>query len=286
MIPWGEHWIIGATDTPWAHDKTRPVASASDVNYLLAGVNTILAKPIMLSDVESVFAGLRPLIAGSSAETTKLSRRARHRNTSPGARRNLGWQVHDLPDHGQRRGRRRSARTARSAGVGHGQDSAPRGERGYHLPQWPGPLAARFGLSPAQIVRLIGRYGTLVEEVLEPAANDPSLLQPLTGGPGYLRAEVLYGATHEGALHVEDIVRRRLRLDWETPDRGVASLDEVTSIMGRALAWSADKREQELTYYRRLVTAELAANCSRTTPEPPPSWERLEDPDWIYERAK
>src|SRR5215472_2355229 len=44
VIPWGEHWIIGDTDTEWQHDPGRPAANRADIDYLLAKVNTMLRR--------------------------------------------------------------------------------------------------------------------------------------------------------------------------------------------------------------------------------------------------
>ncbi len=88
VLPWGEHWLIGTTDTDWEYGKARPLATSSDVDYLIAQVNCVLAEPLTRDDVEATFAGLRPLVAGSgvvrgpgegqgkggSAQTPKLSR--------------------------------------------------------------------------------------------------------------------------------------------------------------------------------------------------------------------
>ena len=46
VIPWGRHWIIGTTDTPWDLDKAHPAASRADIDYLLAHVNTLLREPL------------------------------------------------------------------------------------------------------------------------------------------------------------------------------------------------------------------------------------------------
>ena len=35
VIPWGRHWIIGTTDTPWDLDKAHPAASRTDIDYIL-----------------------------------------------------------------------------------------------------------------------------------------------------------------------------------------------------------------------------------------------------------
>ena len=74
VIPWGRHWLIGTTDTDWNLDKAHPAATAADIDYLLDHVNRVLAVPLTRDDVEGVYAGLRPLLAGESEQTSKLSR--------------------------------------------------------------------------------------------------------------------------------------------------------------------------------------------------------------------
>src|ERR1700740_959061 len=74
VIPWGSHWIIGTTDTDWALDLAHPAATKADIDYILGTVNTVLATPLTHADIDGVYAGLRPLLAGESDETSKLSR--------------------------------------------------------------------------------------------------------------------------------------------------------------------------------------------------------------------
>ena len=74
VIPWGRHWIIGTTDTDWHLDKAHPAASSKDIDYILEHVNKVLKRPLTREDVEGVYAGLRPLLAGENDSTAKLSR--------------------------------------------------------------------------------------------------------------------------------------------------------------------------------------------------------------------
>ena len=74
VIPWGGHWIIGTTDTDWQLDRAHPAASARDIDYLLDQVNTVLDRPLTTADIEGVYAGLRPLLAGEADSTSTLSR--------------------------------------------------------------------------------------------------------------------------------------------------------------------------------------------------------------------
>ncbi len=74
VIPWGRHWLVGTTDTDWDLDTSHPAVSAADTAYLLEQVNRVLASPLAPADVVGVYAGLRPLLAGESDPTSKLSR--------------------------------------------------------------------------------------------------------------------------------------------------------------------------------------------------------------------
>lgn len=78
VIPWGTHWIIGTTDTDWNLDLAHPAATKADIDYILTHVNTALATPLTHADIEGVYAGLRPLLAGRT--TTPRSCRASTRS--------------------------------------------------------------------------------------------------------------------------------------------------------------------------------------------------------------
>ena len=74
VIPWGDRWIVGTTDTPWQLDRDHPAASSADIGYLLDQVNRVLVRPVTADQILGVYAGLRPLLAGESDETSRLSR--------------------------------------------------------------------------------------------------------------------------------------------------------------------------------------------------------------------
>lgn len=66
VIPWGSHWIIGTTDTDWNLDLAHPAATKADIDYILGTVNAVLATPLTHADIDGVYAGLRPLLAGKA----------------------------------------------------------------------------------------------------------------------------------------------------------------------------------------------------------------------------
>jgi glycerol-3-phosphate dehydrogenase len=257
VIPWERHWIIGTTDTDWALDKAHPAASAADIDYLLDRVNQVLEQPLGHADVEGVYAGLRPLLSGESESTSQLSREHAVAHTVPGLVVVAGGKYTTY---------RVMARDAVDAAV-HGlavkvppsvTDRVPLlGAEGYAaLRNSTAVLARAHGLHEARIEHLLGRYGSLVHEVLALVDADPSLGRPLDGAPDHLRAEVVYAASHEGARHLDDVLARRTRISIETFDRGTGVVEEVAELVAPVLGWSAEQVEREVEHYRKRVEAE------------------------------
>jgi glycerol-3-phosphate dehydrogenase len=97
--------------------------------------------------------------------------------------------------------------------------------------------------------------------VLELLATEPELAQPLVGAEEYLAAEVRYAATHEGALHVDDVLTRRTHIAFEAPDRGEEAVRGVARLLAPVLAWDEASIDREVTHYRARLAAERAAQA-------------------------
>jgi glycerol-3-phosphate dehydrogenase len=121
-----------------------------------------------------------------------------------------------------------------------------------------------LGLSVEGIDHLLGRYGSMTRDLTSILKYRPELAQPIAGGAGYLRVEAVYAVTHEGALHIDDILTRRTHLSIETPDQGLEAAAEVVQIMGAELGWDQDRVDRELTHYQDRVAAELQAHVAQT----------------------
>ncbi|MDT0304390.1 glycerol-3-phosphate dehydrogenase/oxidase [Streptomonospora wellingtoniae] len=260
VIPWGRHWIIGTTDTDWDLDKAHPAASRTDIDYVLDHVNSVLRVPLTRDDVEGVYAGLRPLLAGESDESSKLSREHTVAHPVPGLVLIAGGKYTTY---------RVMAKDAVDA-VAHGLDGRiPQsvtdrlplaGAEGYAA-MWNQrrKLANESGLHRSRITHLLRRYGTMIDEILGMMAERPDLKEPLTGADDYLRAEIAYAAAYEGARHLNDVLARRTRISIETWDRGIAVSEEAARLMGEQLGWSEEHVEREVAYYRKRIEVERAA---------------------------
>jgi glycerol-3-phosphate dehydrogenase len=267
FIPWGERWIVGTTDTDFSGDRAEPAATAEDVDYILTAANRVLARPLTRADVIAVYAGLRPLVAvppgnGSkgpkgSKPTTKVSREHVVDVPVPGLASIAGGKLTTY---------RVMARDVVDAAVADFGREVPAsvtdqvpllGADGLAAVRaGAGRLAEDYRVPRAVVEHLLDRYGTLAAEVLDLIRADPALAQPLAEGHPYLRAEVAYAVTHEDALHVEDVLMRRVRLFIESADSGTAVAGDVAMIMGRLLGWSRRRRAAETRRYLDLVAAE------------------------------
>ncbi len=100
------------------------------------------------------------------------------------------------------------------------------------------------------------RNGSLVHEVLALVDGDPSLGDAVEGADDYLRAELVYAASHEGARHLDDVLTRRTRISIETFDRGVTAAPVAAELMAPVLGWSAAQTAREVEHYLARVEAE------------------------------
>jgi glycerol-3-phosphate dehydrogenase len=267
VIPWGEHWLIGDTDTEWPFDPSHPVASRADIDYLLATVNRMLRAPLSAADIEGVFAGLRPLVAaGAGADTTKLSREHAVRSPAPGLSVIAGGKyttyrvmARDLIDVAVRD---LSASPGPAIPGSRTHEVPLAGATGYHE-SWAAreQLAASARLPLAQVERLLGRYGSDLAVLLGLMASRPALRSPVPGGEPYLGAEIVYACSHEGAVHLDDVLSRRTRMRIEVSDRGAGAAPHAAELMAGELGWDAARTAAEVSRYQQMIAADLAAEA-------------------------
>ncbi|MCR3749280.1 glycerol-3-phosphate dehydrogenase/oxidase [Lentzea californiensis] len=255
VIPWGAYWIIGTTDTPYSGAPEDVSATSDDVAYILDHVNAVLRSPLSVDDVVGAYAGLRPLLAGASSDTSKLSREHAVAQPEPGFFVIAGGKYTTY--------RVMAADVVNAAVSGLGRAVAPSltarlplcGAVGFQE-LWADRtrVAAESGLPTSTVERLLRRYGSAVSDVLAMIAQDPSLATPVAG---YLAAEIVYAVTHEGALGLEDVLARRTRIAMEHLDFGASVAGEVADLIAGPLGWSSAVRDAAVKTYR--ADTELAA---------------------------
>ena len=192
-VPWEGMLLLGTTDMPHDGEPESLAVTDGDVEQVLREAGAALAG---LGPVRATFAGLRVLPGG--AGDTASARRETVFSTGPSGMVSVAG--------GKLTTYRRIALEALGHAGARGVSPRPRplpGATGLDRIEWPVDLDA-----PTR-AHLLHLYGTLATEVLAPAVDDSSLLEPLIDGRPDLRAQALYARTHEWALDEEDVFRRR-----------------------------------------------------------------------------
>ena len=260
VIPWGEHSLIGTTDTDHPGGPEQdPVIESDDVAYLLETVNHYFPDArLAAGDVVSAFAGLRPLIAppdGSAADPSDVSREEAIFESPRGlvtiaggkltAFRLIAETVVDRVIAALRRSgdTRRFARSKTAVVPLPGGGSAPE------------LLAAAaishdgHGLAPAVITHLADRYGTRLDEVMGFVVADRKLARPIVDGLPDPRAEVAQAVEHEWGLTLEDVLRRRTQVALLDGASGGDVAADVAGIMASRLGWTREAAEEAVRRY-------------------------------------
>ena len=261
IIPWGHQWLLGTTDTDYTSNREDPVADGDDVEYILKEANKVLLPKIKRSQIVSVYAGLRPLVSpAKDSTTTKISREHTVDHPLKGFVSIAGGKYTTY---------RIMAADAVDAAVKDLGRAVPKsstrsipiiGAVGYkNLVKQISTLAQSYSLTTTCVERMLNRYGSLVSDIFQMIAKDPTLAIEIEPGTGYLRAEALYAATHEGARTLIDILARRLRLAMESVDQGLSASQEVAELVAPTLSWDSADIDREVIAYQRFIANEMAA---------------------------
>lgn len=254
LLPWAGDWIVGTTDTERdaSESLADPVATEEEIAYLLGQANRWLERPLRREDVIGTYAGFRPLVAEESAEaTTQVSREHMIFHPAAGLVAIAGGKYTTY---------RVMAADAVDAAVADLADESIPTSTTAEIPLvgavgfselWDdrASLAEHAGLPVETVELLLRRHGSRISEVLDAIAVDPSLREPLPPEGRHLAAEAVVAVTHQGALDLEDVLVRRLRLTAESADAGRSAAAAVAPLIAPLLGWDEARVAAEIAAY-------------------------------------
>jgi glycerol-3-phosphate dehydrogenase len=265
-VPWNGRLLVGTTDTGYTPGEEM-VATREEIDYLLRQLNPYLRSPLSADQMVSAYAGIRPLVTSTKvSETKKLIRDDEVEfDVSSGLISILGgkWTTHRLM--GQETIDQVQEYLQLTV------DPSPTLERGlagsdaYDIDYWR-TLVERFGVSAATAQHLSHKYGTLADEVLSLAKADPDLREPLTPGSAAIRAQVVFSVRHEMAVTIEDVLARRLGLQFYGWRLAIHAAPAVGALMRRELCWTPDEESKAVEAYVAQVNHMLTV--AGQVPEP------------------
>ena len=202
--------IVGTTDDEYSGPLLdEPDVSDAEAEALLAVVARELERPLRLDEVIGRYAGFRPLLSTGDENTADVSREhAIIPDADTGVVTVVGGKLTTY---------RHMAQQALDRAVGR---SAPR-SRTARLPLvGAAPPSVLHALH--EVPRLVRRYGVEAGIVAGMASGDARLLEPVAPGVPVLGVELAFGVEHEGALTVDDLLDRRVRLGQVPEQRRAA----------------------------------------------------------------
>ncbi len=214
IIPWYGMTLVGTTDTDYSGDLDHVVIKPEEVAYLLAEANHYLKSAWTEADIVGSYAGVRVMKHSDHASPSSASRDWELKTAGNGVHYSIG-------------GKLTSAREDAACIV-----DAVCAQLGVDMPcatkcrpfpwtpesdfaQWSvdaNAQATRFGIDRSCAKWLIRRHGKRVDEVWRSIKVDSRLSERITPTLPFIYADLLLCARDEMAVHLDDLLRRRMPL--------------------------------------------------------------------------
>jgi glycerol-3-phosphate dehydrogenase len=249
VVPWRGRLLVGTTEQEVTPDEEYFV-SREDVDFMLGQLNKYLEHPVKASQIVSGFAGARPLVsAGENESTQKIARddvievdaksglisimggkwtthRAMAEDTVAAAQKALGVPVTESPTRSH----------VLHGGEGFSNDLSEK-------------LTAAFPISKETARHLAAKFGTAAWKVLELTKGGANLGQPILSGSPQIQAEVVYCVREELAATIEDILARRIGVQFYSWRDAIRCAPPVGKLMAQELQWSNDQTQAAVEAY-------------------------------------
>ena len=251
MIPWYGMTLIGTTDTDYKGDIEHVAVEQNDISYLLAEANHYLKTAWTEADIAGSYAGVRVMKRNDKASPSDVSRDWELKTANNGVHYSIGGKITSA--------REDAASIVNTVCAQLGVD-IPCATKTRPFPwapetdfdQWSVAVNARanqLGIAPEITKWLIRRHGKRVEEVLRSVTGDPRLAERILPTLPFIYADLLFCANNEMAIHLNDLLRRRMPLLIlaklsESTLRGIAETVAVT------MGWDEAAINREVASYR------------------------------------
>jgi glycerol-3-phosphate dehydrogenase len=214
VIPWYGRTLLGTTDTDYRGDIDHVMVEEADVEYLLAVANRYLKTAWTRADVIGSYAGVRVMKQSDAAHPSDASRDWELKTAASGLLYAIGGKLTSAREDATLIVDKVCARLGVVAGC------ATRGRGFPWKPQqdfaaWSAEVAAaaqRLGIDAECAKWLLHRHGVRVEQVLRMVEEAPQLAARIVPALPFIHADLLLCARDEMAVHLSDLLRRRMPL--------------------------------------------------------------------------
>ena len=263
-IPWRGRLLVGTTEEEVQLSDELSVTQ-EEVDYLLRHLNRYVSKRYGREDIVAVFSGVRPLVKAGHAETKALARDHVIEVDEPsGLVSILGgkWTTY-------RYMAEQTIDALQREFVGSSANGTPvssktrqhplAGAESYAGDYWQS-LARDHALEEATARHLCEKFGTDADAIIALTKSNPQQRTPIVQGAAPMQAEILYAIRNEMACTIEDVLARRIGMQFYSLAMAMTAAPVVASHLAREQGWS---RQQELDaiddYVRKIRHMQEAA---------------------------
>jgi glycerol-3-phosphate dehydrogenase len=256
-VPWGGRLLVGTTEQEVSPDEEYFV-SRDDVKFMLGQLNQYLEHPLGPADIVSGYAGARPLVSSGESESTKKLARDDVIEVDPasGLISIMGgkWTTHramaeDTINAVQKALQVPVTECPTKIHVLHGGE-------GFAANMWE-EIAHTYPVSKETAHHLAAKFGSSARDVLKLAEENKKLLQPVLPGSAPIQAEVIYSVREELAMTIEDVLARRLGVQFWSWREAIRSAPVVGSLMAEELRWSPEFARSSVKAYGDKINSYL-----------------------------
>ncbi len=247
MIPWYGMTLVGTTDADYSGDLDHVIVEAKEIAYLLTEANHYLKTAWTEKDVVGSYAGLRVLKRSESSQPSAVSRDWELKTASNGVHYSIGGKLTSA--------REDAAHIVDTVCAQLGFDT-PCATRNRTFPWAPeadyarwfvaaNAKASQLGIDRERAKWLIRRHGKRVDEIFRSIESDPRLAEGIVPALPFIYADLLFCARDEMAIHLDDLLRRRM------PLRILAQLDEnmlrhLAATVAPVMGWDEAAMNREI----------------------------------------
>jgi len=234
-IPWQNRLLAGTTDVPVEKIELETQPTAEEVDFILSHLGRYLSNKPQISDILSVFAGIRPLVRSGKSKSTKSISRDHLVTASPsGLISVMGgkWTTY-----------RKMA-----------EEAVDRAVNASHLKPARKSVTEELRLFDWEEVDVKGDNESSLSSLM---ARRPLLAGQIHPAAPYRLAEVVRAVREEWACTLEDVLARRTRLLILDARASMEAAPKVAELMAEELNRDRSWQDEQVSGFRKVAVGYL-----------------------------
>jgi glycerol-3-phosphate dehydrogenase len=236
-IPWHKYTLLGTTDTPVKEILLEPKPLQEEIDFIMNHAAIYLSRPPKLSDVQSVFTGMRPLVKSNAKNTKDISRSHLIKVSHSKLISIIGgkWTTY-----------RQMAEEVVNEAIVQGGLNLDKPCATYTLKIHGWKLGVDFTSDRYQ-------YGADEENINMLIHTNPGAAAKIHSQLAYTKAEIIWAVKNEMCMTVEDALARRTRALFLNAHAAIAAAPLVAAIMAAEMSKDAKWIEEQVTDFTKTA---------------------------------